>query len=157
MDGCAEGPFASGIFRFVVETDETFPSTMPVVRFTTPLFHPLVDPLTGELDTSAEFPVWRPDSIFIYHILQFMKNVLIRGDDPALVVLRGDAQQPSTARRGGRRLPRNARARDLLLTDRDAYLARAAESVAASTRFLYDEPDSEIRFYPWDLDVHQRR
>ncbi|KAJ2995873.1 hypothetical protein HDV02_000325 [Globomyces sp. JEL0801] len=70
-----DGPYAGAIFRFTIEMSNSYPFTIPIVRFKTPLNHPLVDPLTGQLDTDLDFPTWSPLS-FIADILVFVKNVL---------------------------------------------------------------------------------
>ncbi|KAI8918738.1 hypothetical protein BC831DRAFT_122487 [Entophlyctis helioformis] len=117
--------------------------------------------------------------MFIWQILDFMKKALVHGDDPDLLTAQPDLdlieqqlqqQHLQAVQRGGlgavagfarpvrrshRKLPRNDDALALLRLDKDAYRKRAADSAAASNQYLYEDPDSDIKFSPWNLDIHQ--
>ncbi|KAG8233222.1 hypothetical protein J437_LFUL013275 [Ladona fulva] len=44
-----QGPYEGGIFRFQVIIPQTYPSSgIPKIIFEKPIFHPMVDPMTGE-------------------------------------------------------------------------------------------------------------
>jgi ubiquitin-protein ligase len=45
-----QGIFAGGIFKFIVEFPPLYPSQRPSVRFLQPVFHPLVNPNTHEVN-----------------------------------------------------------------------------------------------------------
>ena len=53
-----EGFYEDAIFRFVITFGENFPKELPIVRFTSSVYHPLVSE-EGVLDTQALFPNWR--------------------------------------------------------------------------------------------------
>ena len=48
-----EGFYEGGIFRFIVEFQEDFPESKPVVTFKGPIFSPLVDS-KGNLDFDVD-------------------------------------------------------------------------------------------------------
>jgi len=50
-----QGLFAGGIFKFVVEFPILYPNARPSVKFLTPVFHPLVNPTTHELNLDVIF------------------------------------------------------------------------------------------------------
>lgn len=66
-----EGFYEDAVFRFVLRFSETFPQTLPSIRFTSAVFHPLVSE-DGVLDTAALFPNWR------YEIGKQLLDVLTR-------------------------------------------------------------------------------
>ena len=43
----SDSPFAGGVYFFDMEVPAEYPMKGPIVRITTPIFHPLVDPETG--------------------------------------------------------------------------------------------------------------
>ncbi|EGG06041.1 uncharacterized protein MELLADRAFT_36398 [Melampsora larici-populina 98AG31] len=72
------GYYAGAIYRFVLEIPTSYPSSPPVVRFTTECFHPLVDPQTGRFDIRSKFPAWRARTDFLCHVLHFIKSTFKR-------------------------------------------------------------------------------
>ncbi|CAG0917931.1 unnamed protein product [Notodromas monacha] len=70
------GYFQGGVFRFRVEIPEAFPETdeCPKVIFVPPLYHPLVDPETGEFDLSNVFPKWCCSSNSLQQVLRHVRN-----------------------------------------------------------------------------------
>jgi ubiquitin-protein ligase len=52
--------YGQGVFRFRLDIPEAFPcATPPRVFFLSSVFHPAIDPTTGELDLTRKFPAWR--------------------------------------------------------------------------------------------------
>jgi len=117
-----DGPFKGGIFRFKLEL-EKYPKEPPVLRLTTPLFHPWVDPLTGELELSDSCKT-------ITLALERLKMALMM-------------ETLTSATR-----IRNTEAYDCWTTDVNHALKRAHICALKSIENLYDEPDSEIVFKP---------
>lgn len=71
------GPFQGGVFRFLLEMPLNYPQEPPLVRFTTPICHPRVDPLTGAFDMTGIVPFWEPKKVMIWHILEGIKKGLV--------------------------------------------------------------------------------
>ncbi|KAH6596930.1 hypothetical protein BASA61_003311 [Batrachochytrium salamandrivorans] len=150
-----EGVFQDGVFRFVVDAGEMYPTTLPTLRFTTTLFHPLVDPFTGELDLRSMFPDGACLPMSMVLILRYMKQVLVSGVGSLRLCAKTDHTEDVTLL-DTPPLPRNLEAYRLLNSDYPAFLLRARKSVETSIRYIYEEPDSQIQFYPWDRDAHER-
>ncbi|KAK6094134.1 hypothetical protein BDV3_002202 [Batrachochytrium dendrobatidis] len=149
-----EGLFNGGIFRFVIEAGDTYPDTIPVMRFTSLLFHPLVDPLTGVLDSTEVFPSGNSIPMGVVVLIQYMKRILkVDVDDMVLWSLKKLQNSVSNLKQAA---PCNMDACKLILNDRNAFMDKAKRSVDASKKYIYEDPDSEIKFSPWDIDVHNR-
>ncbi|KAJ3238966.1 hypothetical protein HDU81_006781 [Chytriomyces hyalinus] len=67
------GYYKEGVFKFHVQIPEDYPSEGPIVRFTTDMFHPLVD-RSGFFNMRQQFPAWRANKDFICHLLHYIKN-----------------------------------------------------------------------------------
>ncbi|XP_031825340.1 protein crossbronx homolog [Nomia melanderi] len=75
-----QGVYQGGIFRFTVTLPQSFPDGgCPKVTFQTPIFHPLIDPASGELCTSWGFPEWRRSNR-IWQLVQFVTKILTKVD-----------------------------------------------------------------------------
>ena len=79
------GYFAGGVFKFRIHIPPDFPnnSAAPKLVFDPPIFHPLVNPNTGELDLTKVYQTWRPhvskkiksfDKKFCYIIFIFFNS-----------------------------------------------------------------------------------
>ena len=53
-----EGFYEDAIFRFTITFSENFPKELPIIRFKSRVYHPLISE-EGLLDTQALFPNWR--------------------------------------------------------------------------------------------------
>ena len=74
------GMYRSGIFKFVIEIPESYPEVGPSVRFSSRIFHPLINVDSGELETKQQFRVWRPSQHYIVHIVAFVKAIFYKTD-----------------------------------------------------------------------------
>lgn len=54
--------------------------TWPVVLFTSSVFNPMVNPMTGELDLKSMFPKWLPGKHYMVTALTFLKKVFYMKD-----------------------------------------------------------------------------
>ncbi|KAI8896664.1 hypothetical protein BC833DRAFT_596561 [Globomyces pollinis-pini] len=143
------GPYAGAIFRFTIEMSNSYPFTIPIVRFKTPLNHPLVDPLTGQLDTDLDFPNWSPLS-FIADILVFVKNVL-ELDTYQLYIhnyLDLKISNPNYSK------SKNHHQMKMYIKDYNQFVNDCTQIVTNSYLYMYEDQDSNIVFTPWDLDCH---
>jgi ubiquitin-protein ligase len=48
-----EGYYREGIFKFEISIPQNYPSKPPEIKFTSKVFHPLIDLTTGRLDISV--------------------------------------------------------------------------------------------------------
>lgn len=64
------GLYKSGVFRFRLHIDSNWPDCdCPKVFIDTPLFHPLVNANTGEMDIKHYFPEWKKGVSRIWHVI----------------------------------------------------------------------------------------
>lgn len=73
------GPYRDGIFRFVIYLQDDFPSSRPLLKFTTPIFHPQVH-VSGSLNLDKAFPNWLSGRNHIWQILRYMKGCFYKAD-----------------------------------------------------------------------------
>eukprot|EP01066_Platyproteum_vivax_P009958 Platyproteum_vivax@DN4426_c0_g1_i2.p1 len=116
------GWYNRGAFKFKFKIPESYPSEAPRVVFTPPIFHPLVDPETGEVDISISFPKWTPGEDYLTLVLFFIKLLFLK---PKLFV---------TAN------PRNTDASQWFLEDHVRFNEAARESVENSVMAREDKP-----------------
>jgi ubiquitin-protein ligase len=55
-----------------------YPDERPRLLFLTPVFHPLVDPKTFEMDLTQMFPEWHAETCYVWQILKFLKAMLLK-------------------------------------------------------------------------------
>jgi len=78
-----QGFYMSGIFKFVISFPLQSPEKPPQLKFCTPIYHPLVDPITLELNLRAKFQTWNPliqcedPKCPSRDVLLYLKNVLL--------------------------------------------------------------------------------
>jgi ubiquitin-protein ligase len=61
---------------------ENYPDVPPKVRFTTPLFHPWIDPLTGELEWLKNLiKDWEPQKTMIWQLLNAIKKAVLQVEE----------------------------------------------------------------------------
>lgn len=72
------GLYEETVHKFSIVIPKDYPLNIPQVFFINPLFHPLVDPITGELNLSPRFPVWRAKKDFIFMVLRYIKGIFVQ-------------------------------------------------------------------------------
>lgn len=62
------------MFRFRILIDSSWPdcNNCPKIIIDTPLFHPLVDPVTGEMSVQHYFPEWKKEVSRIWHVVDYV-------------------------------------------------------------------------------------
>lgn len=70
------GCYVGGLFKFILIMPEGHPHVgdCPAVVFQPPVFHPLVDMVTGAMNCTARFPKWTAQSNSIAELLEFVKD-----------------------------------------------------------------------------------
>ena len=75
------GVYQEGIFRFRIQIPENYPDgDCPRLLFEHPVFHPLVDTETFELDVKRGFHKWRRNVNHIWQILLYMRKCFYKFD-----------------------------------------------------------------------------
>ncbi|KAI5641504.1 ubiquitin-conjugating enzyme domain-containing protein [Phthorimaea operculella] len=132
------GFYEGGVFRFTLTLPENFPDDeVPVLTFTSHLYHPAVDPNTGNLNLSEVFPQWDRKRNHIWQILKYLHlifhNLHIKS-------------------------PANVEASVAFKMNRKLFLDKVRECVMSSIDHIYDDPPTEdkhyITFKPYDPEVH---
>lgn len=133
-----QGMYQGGIFRFTITLPQNFPDGgCPKVVFQTPVFHPLIDPESGELCTSWEFPEWRK-STRIWQLIQFVTKIFTKVDI--------------------KMNPVNQEASDLFVNNFEAFRDRVKKCVRESLNRVYNPPMVDdphyITFSPYVDELH---
>mmetsp|Transcript_23930 Transcript_23930/g.66408 ORF Transcript_23930/g.66408 Transcript_23930/m.66408 type:complete len:234 (-) Transcript_23930:60-761(-) len=71
------GPFTNGIFKFQLQLPPTYNDVNqhPQITFTSAVYNPHVDPLTGKLDIKTAYPKWDPSKHYLVTVLTFTKKI----------------------------------------------------------------------------------
>ena len=124
------GLYREGIFRFVMTLPAEYNdiNTHPSIVFTPSIYHPLIDPVSGELNLRVEESLreWVPGKHFILTALVFLKKIFYLKSydhfDDTLVA--------------------NETARQQFNHEPSIFLSNVQESVKESLQRIYTEPDS---------------
>ncbi|XP_047544930.1 protein crossbronx homolog isoform X1 [Vanessa atalanta] len=132
------GTYGGGVFRFTLTLPEKFPDdTVPTITFTSQMFHPAIDAVTGILSLSEVFPQWDRKQNHIWQILKYLHWIFHNLN---------------------MKVPANNEASTLYKTNRKLFIDKVKESIANSNEHIYDEPPTEdkhyITFKPYDPNVH---
>ncbi|XP_047987331.1 AKT-interacting protein [Leguminivora glycinivorella] len=132
------GFYEGGVFRFTLTLPDKFPNEeVPVLAFTSHLYHPAVDANTGILNLSQVFPQWDRKRNHIWHILKYLHLIFHNLN---------------------MKTPTNVEASVAYKTNRKIFTEKVKECVVASIDHVYDEPPTEdkhyITFKPYDSKIH---
>jgi len=133
-----QGLYQEGIFRFSVQIPESYPDgESPRVIFDPPVFHPVIDPDTGELDVKRAIHKWRRNVHKIWQVLLYTRRIFFKIDT---------------------KNPLNAQAAKLYEQDIEMFKKKVTETVSLSKARLYDPLDVDdphaIMFSPYDDNLH---
>lgn len=70
-----QGYYKDGVFPFTIEIPKDYPNCRPCVYFACFVYHPLVDPETGQLSLEGKFDCWTPGKDFIFCVLAYVKHI----------------------------------------------------------------------------------
>lgn len=74
------GFYKDTVQKFSIVIPKDYPIVPPQVFFVSPVFHPLIDQNTGELDLRPKFPVWKAKKDFLFMVLRYIKAVFVQKD-----------------------------------------------------------------------------
>lgn len=133
-----QGLYQEGVFRFSVQIPESYPDgDCPRVIFDPPVFHPVIDPDTGELDVKRAIHKWRRNVHKIWQVLLYTRRIFFKIDT---------------------KNPLNAQAAQLYEQDIEMFKKKVSDTVSLSKARLYEPADTDdahaIVFSPYDNNVH---
>ncbi|XP_045194122.2 AKT-interacting protein-like isoform X2 [Mercenaria mercenaria] len=134
-----QGLYQDAVFRFNLNIPENYPNgDCPRVFFEYPVFHPLVDPKTFELDVKREFKKWRRNANYLWQVLLYIRRIFFKIDP---------------------KCPSNTEAAELYEHDMEQFRKKIEGTVCSSKEVLYNPIESNdahmIRFSPWDSSTHE--
>ncbi|XP_054587891.1 AKT-interacting protein isoform X2 [Nothobranchius furzeri] len=131
------GLYQDGVFKFTVYIPDNYPDGECPLVFDTPVFHPLVDPVSGELDVKRAFTKWRRNHNHIWQVLMYARTVFYK---------------INTAE------PLNPEAAVLYEKDGQLFKSKVVDGVKLCNSHLFDQPKVDdpfaISFSPWNPAVH---
>ncbi|CAF3451870.1 unnamed protein product [Rotaria sp. Silwood1] len=139
----SQGPYEGGVFRFLIIIPNTFPDNdSPQVLFTSSVYHPQINPHTGELDIKRYFPVWKRNGHHLWQVLRYIRRIFQKIETINAV---------------------NSEAAHLYEHDPGAFLLKVSECVNQSKDNLYipdsttaDDPHA-IVFTSWNENLQKIR
>ncbi|XP_037503876.1 AKT-interacting protein isoform X3 [Rhipicephalus sanguineus] len=135
-----QGLYQGGVFRFTLRIPENYPDgDCPDLVFESPIFHPLIDPVTGELDIKRSFLKWRKNVNFLWQVLLCARRAFYKIETQT---------------------PLNPEAATLYEQNLEQFKLKVAESLASCEQRLYESPATDdshaLHFLPWDSTVEER-
>ncbi|KAG2470012.1 AKTIP protein, partial [Polypterus senegalus] len=133
------GLYQDGVFKFTVYIPDNYPDgDCPRVVFDIPVFHPLVNPESGELDVKRAFAKWRRNHNHIWQVLMYARTVFYKIQTVE---------------------PLNPEAAVLYEKDVQLFKSKVVDSVKLCNSHLFDQPKIDdpyaISFSPWNPTVHE--
>lgn len=132
------GMYQGGVFKFSLHVPDNYPDgECPRFFFDLPIFHPIINPVTCELDVKRAFQKWRRNVNHLWHVLLYARRVFYKIDITS---------------------PSNPEAAVLYEQDLDLYKSRVTDSIQLCKDKLYEDSHSNdphaIRFSAWDPEIH---
>eukprot|EP00434_Breviolum_minutum_P008104 symbB.v1.2.007145.t1/scaffold435.1/size205859/20 len=134
-----QGLYKGGVFKFRLVLPEEYPDQGPDLYFTSDVFHPMVDPKTGQVELVSLFPEWRPGRDFAAFALPHLHRAFLRREYFA------SSARPAL----------NPEARQLFLSDPAAFAERARLCANNSLQHVFDNPPgSSLQFTKGPAEAH---
>ncbi|XP_784185.3 AKT-interacting protein isoform X1 [Strongylocentrotus purpuratus] len=133
-----QGLYQEGVFKFDLLIPENYPDgDCPRLIFHPAVFHPIIDPISGELDVKRAFTKWKRNINHLWQVLLYARRVFYKIDTKS---------------------PLNQEAATLYEEDCDMFKSRVCDTVELSKLKRYDPPYSDdphaIKFSRWDESKH---
>ncbi|KAK7113917.1 AKT-interacting protein-like isoform X2 [Littorina saxatilis] len=133
-----QGLYQSCSLRFILTIPDNYPDgDCPDFAFEFPVFHPMVDPLSGRVDVKRAFPKWRRNVNHLWQVLMYARKIFYKIETKA---------------------PLNVEAATLYEQDTEQFRQHVAESIQTAKQRLMQPPTSDdpfaLRFSPWTEPVH---
>mmetsp|Transcript_43347 Transcript_43347/g.101224 ORF Transcript_43347/g.101224 Transcript_43347/m.101224 type:complete len:308 (-) Transcript_43347:116-1039(-) len=133
-----QGLYKGGVFKFRLVLPEEYPDQGPDLYFTSEVFHPMVDPKTGQVELGSLFPEWRPGRDFAAFALPHLHRAFLRREYFA-------SGRPAL----------NQEAKQLFVSDPAAFAERAKACASKSLLHVYDNTSgSSLQFTKGPGEAH---
>ncbi|CAJ1340525.1 unnamed protein product [Effrenium voratum] len=134
-----QGLYKGAVFKFRLVLPEEYPDQGPDLYFTSDVFHPMVDPKTGQVELGSLFPEWRPGRDFAAFALPHLHRAFLRREYFA------SSSRPAL----------NPEARQLFISDPTAFAERARSCAKTSLLHVYDNASgSALQFTKGPMEAH---
>lgn len=135
-----QGLYQGGVFRFTLHIPDNYPDgDCPDLVFEPPVFHPLIDASTGEMDIKRSFLKWRKNVNYLWQVLLCARRAFYKIET---------------------QMPLNPEAATLYEQNVEQFKLKVAESLACCEQRLYEQPSRDdshaLHFLPWDAMVQER-
>jgi len=70
-----KGLYQHAKFKFLLTFPKTYPKICPEITFISHVYHPLVEPTTGKLDTKLMQPPWGKPEPIGYNLFAWIKTI----------------------------------------------------------------------------------
>jgi ubiquitin-protein ligase len=131
------GPYTNGIFKFTLALPLKYNglNMHPEIRFLSQIYNPFVDAETGLLDLKSSFPRWDPSRHYLVTVVTFLKKIFYAKTFE-------DAHA-------------NVEAKQLALSDPDAFRAKVDQCVRESQKFVYDNVEGTTATFSEEALTHR--
>lgn len=138
------GHYRDGVFKFILRLPQEYNdlNTYPDIRFTSRVYHPYVDPASGELNLRIKIPEWNPELHYLVTALVFLKGIFYQLKFPPASAL---ASVPKV----------NQSALALYHVDRRAYEANVQACVQLSLAKVYENPVGSSLCFSTPAPAHE--
>ncbi|XP_054164425.1 AKT-interacting protein homolog B-like [Oppia nitens] len=144
-----KGIYRGLVLRFEVVIPNTYPNCqIPKIIFETIPFHPLIDAISGELNTSLKFTDWKSSVNNIWQIIDYAKQVFISMD--FMQSLEDNTLSSSDLF--------NKKAIDLYKKDNKEFHIKVTQTIHESNELINKcntNDTNAIIFGPFNDDIHQ--
>ncbi|CRH02854.1 ubiquitin-conjugating enzyme E2, putative [Plasmodium relictum] len=118
--------YKNGKFKLQIRLGENYPHSIPEVYFLTPVFHPLINPLTGKLNLGLQLNKWNPTSHYMSLIFLYIKRIFHLQDEYTKEIIE------------------NEEAYFLFNNDKEMFLKNVKKSVEESNKAIYNKIDNSM-------------
>ncbi|RWS10500.1 AKT-interacting protein-like protein [Dinothrombium tinctorium] len=150
-----EGLYRGAIIRFSLEVPHDYPDTAscPKIFFEPIVFHPLINPQTGELNTKYKFYEWKRNDNHLSDVLMFAKTIFTQLND----VLKEEYINSKSNDLIHKFYAENVK---LYRNNFEEFKAKVTETVAECHNKLFDklsygEDQNAFVFGPWNPEIHE--
>ncbi|XP_006816984.1 AKT-interacting protein-like [Saccoglossus kowalevskii] len=135
-----QGLYQEGVFKFTLTIPENYPDgDCPRLVFDPPVYHPIIDAISGELDVKRTFTKWKRNVNHIWQVLLYARRIFYKIDT---------------------KNPSNPEAAVLYEQDLDLFRDKVAQSIEYCRSHRYDPPKTddphEVTFSQWDPEMHAK-
>lgn len=136
-----KGWYKGAVFKFKLQLPDDYPDKRPTVKFTSDVFHPLVDPKSGEVDLESWFPHWEGGNDLATFLLPHLERLFLKRE----YFDAGDGKPT-----------KNEEAQFLFLEDQEAFIEKAAACARLSMQKVHENASgSSLHFTKGPAEAHE--